>query len=107
MGNSLKKKDTQNFIIVDDEKAYMRPNDEKKSEVKDGGPDPLQGFEVKSEYSEAPMHLYGKPAGRCGETPCTRTVLPHHTEASCCEACYLDYEGMSPCRCGHFALVTV
>lgn len=55
------------------------------------------------EYSEAPMHMSGKPAGRCGETPCIRTVLPHHTEASCCEACYLDYEGMSPCRCGHLA----
>lgn len=57
MGNSLKKKDTQNFIFVEDDKAYMRPNEEKKSEVQDGGPDPLQDFEVKSEYSEAPINI--------------------------------------------------
>ena len=45
-------------------------------------------------------HFPGEPAGRCGEDPCTRTVLPNHTEAGCCEACYLDFQGMTPC--GYF-----
>ena len=60
------------------------------------------------EYSEA--HEPGKPgmpAGRCGNAPCSRTVLPKHTEASCCEACYLDFEGMTPCRCVHCRLLHI
>ncbi len=60
------------------------------------------------EYTEA--HEPGKPGmpgGRCGEAPCTRTVLPKHTEASCCEACYLDYQGMTPCRCVRLASIVV
>ncbi|MBK25449.1 MAG: hypothetical protein CME70_15750 [Halobacteriovorax sp.] len=57
MGNSLKKKDSQNFVIIEDEEQYKRPEKRAKTEVQDGGPDPLEGFNVHSEFSEAPIKV--------------------------------------------------
>ncbi|MFT6602686.1 MAG: hypothetical protein ACJARO_000194, partial [Bacteriovoracaceae bacterium] len=54
MGNSAKKKDSQNFIIVDED-SYKRPEARKISEVNQEGSDPLKDFSVKSEYSESEM----------------------------------------------------
>ncbi len=54
MGNSAKKKDSQNFIIVDED-SYKRPESRSKNEVLEEGNDPLENFSVKSEYSESEM----------------------------------------------------
>lgn len=54
MGNSAKKKDSQNFIIVDED-AYKRPESRESSEVLKEKDNPLKDFSVRSEYSESEM----------------------------------------------------
>lgn len=56
MGNSAKKKDSQNFIIVDED-AYKRPEARVKTEVLNKSEDPLKDFSVRSEYSESELVL--------------------------------------------------
>lgn len=57
MGSSLKKKNSQNFILVEDDEQYKRPDKRKKVEVQDAGSNPLEGFAVESEFSEAPIKV--------------------------------------------------
>jgi hypothetical protein len=56
MGNSAKKKDSQNFIIVDED-AYKRPESREGSEFLKEKVNPLKDFSVRSEYSESEMEM--------------------------------------------------
>lgn len=58
MGNSVKKKEGQGFILVEDEDSYKRPEKRKEIEVvEEQSSNLLEGFAVKSEYSETPISI--------------------------------------------------